>query len=109
MGETPRVVSFSGKDLTILFLSSLSALKSLRVGTLNIDGGSDRDMGAAVTELISTKKITKQMSSLFSRHNSVDNEVEWGMSYRSLSHGIKLNTGVAFSFSVSPFHKCISM
>lgn len=102
MGEALRVVSFSWKGLIVLFVFSLILLymEVLRIGTLNINGGRDRNKRAVLAELSRTKNIDVFL--LQETHSSADNEAEWGMTWRGqffLSHGTNLSAGVAILFS----------
>ena len=96
MGEALRVVSFSWKGLIVLFVFSLILLymEVLRIGTLNINGGRDRNKRAVLAELSRTKNIDVFL--LQETHSSADNEAEWGMTWRGqffLSHGTNLSAG----------------
>ena len=57
MGEALRVVSLSWKVFTVLFVFSLILLfmEVLRIGTLNINGGRDKNKQAVLAELSRTK------------------------------------------------------
>lgn len=59
MGQALRVVPFLWDSFIVLcfFLSFFFLMESLRIGTLNISGGRDRDRRAIVNELCRTKKM----------------------------------------------------
>lgn len=101
MGVTRRVVSSSVKGLTVFFLFfCLLYMEVLRIGTLNINGGRDRNKQAVLVELNRNKNI--DVLFLQETHSSLDNETEWGMNWEGnyfLSHGTNFSAGVAILFS----------
>lgn len=101
MSKALRVVS-SWSGFTVLFFFPLLvfSMESLRIASLNINGGRDRDRRAVLAELGRAKNIDVLL--LQETHSSVDNETEWGMSWGGqlfLSHGTNLSAGVAVLFS----------
>jgi len=74
------VFSFPFMGLVVLFFLLLFQLftASLRIGTLKINGGRDRDRRALLAELNRSKSINVFLS--YKRHSSADNEVKWEMS-----------------------------
>lgn len=76
-------------------------MEVLKIGSLNVDGGRDRERWAVLAELSRNKNIDAFF--LQERHSRVDNEVDWGMSWKGqclFSHGADLSAGVAIVFSL---------
>lgn len=74
-------------------------MDSLRVGSLNINGGRDRHKRALVSEIMHQKKLNVVL--LQETHSDVDTEVKWWMWWKGhyiLSHGTNLSAGIAFLF-----------
>lgn len=71
-------------------------MESIRIGTLNIIGGRDPEMQAAVAELMKLKHIDVLL--LQETHSTVDNEADWRKVWLgpvSISHGSNVSAGVA--------------
>ncbi len=87
-----NILSFS-----FLFLYLLDIL---RVGSLNINGGRDRNKRAIIAEYAYLKDINVMF--LLETHSDSQNEVElyrWWEGECILSHGTNLSAGVAILFS----------
>lgn len=72
----------------------------LKIGSLNINGGRDKNKVALVSEFLKTKKIN--VSFLQETHSDYDNEIVWRMWWKGhyvMSHGISNSAGVAILFS----------
>ena len=84
----------------LLLFFSLFYMEVLRVGSLNINGGRDRNKRAWVLEVIKQKRLNVVF--LQETHSDEENEVDWGMWWEGqhvLSHGTNFSTGVAILFS----------
>lgn len=73
-------------------------MELLKLGSLNINGGRDRNKLAMISEFV------KQVDIVFLQetHTSNDNETQWGMWWEgkyALSHGTNTSAGVAILFS----------
>lgn len=76
------------------------SVQNLKIGSLNINGGRDRQKRALISEVSTQKKINV----LFQTHSDPADEVDrglwWDGSY-SLSHGTNISAGVAVLFRPS--------
>lgn len=94
-------VSFSWKGFSVLFfLFCFLSMERLQIGSLNINGGRDRDKRGMVAELSRSKNIDVLL--LQETHSSADNEVDWETGWAGqvfLNHGTSLSAGVAILFS----------
>ena len=76
------------------------SMQRLRVGSLNINGGRDRQRRALVSELVNQKSL--DIIFLQETHSDTGNEVDWGLWWRGqyfLSHGTNNSKGIAILFS----------
>ena len=83
-----------------LLLFFLFPMQRLRIGSLNINGGRDRNKRALVTEVVNQKNI--DILFLQETHSDTNNEVDWGIWWEGqckLSHGTNLSGGVAVLFN----------
>lgn len=95
-------VFFSSCFLLIVCLSFFFSLfmESIKIGTININGGRNNSKRAALYELIQNKHM--DIIFLQETHSDLGNEVEWKMWWEGkifLSHGSNLSGGVAILFS----------
>ncbi len=70
------------------------------MGSLNINGGRDKNKLAQISELLRIDKVN--VCFLQETHTDNDNEVEWGLWWKTnfaLSHGTRNSAGVAILFS----------
>ncbi len=77
-------------------------METLRIGSLNINGGRDGSKRALVKEIVEQKKFN--IVFLQETHSDVANETEWNLwwkGHKILSHGTNLSRGVAILFSSS--------
>ncbi len=77
-------------------------METLRIGSLNINGGRDSSKCALVKEIVEQKKFN--IVFLQETHSDVANETEWNLwwkGHKILSHGTNLSRGVAILFSSS--------
>ncbi len=77
-------------------------METLRIGSLNINGGRDSSKRALVKETVEQKKFNVVF--LQETHSDVANETEgnlWWKGHKILSHGTNLSRGVAILFSSS--------
>lgn len=95
-----RVFLFLLFSLSFFFLHWNLIMESIRVGSLNINGGRDRVKRALISEFIILNDV--KVTFLQETHSDSNNELEW---YRwwegecKLSHGTNLSMGVAVLFS----------
>lgn len=85
--------------LVLSFLFLLSDMVSLRVGSLNINGGRDRGRRALVVELASLKNM--DIFFLQETHSDSYNENEWVRGWKGESvftHGTNTSAGAAILF-----------
>ena len=95
MGVFSRVSAF-----TVVFLLFFFLMESLRVGSLNINGGRDRNKRGLINELIHAKHL--DVVFLQETHSTEDNVVDWGMSWEGQhfhGHDTNLSAGVAILFA----------
>lgn len=102
MVESQRsLFSFSVFSFLIVCLSLFSLfMESIKIGTININGGRNYSKRAALNEFIQNKNI--DIIFLQETHSDLGNEVEWKMWWEGktfLSHGSNLSGGVAILFS----------
>lgn len=74
-------------------------MRSLKLGSLNINGGRDRQKEALVSEVSDQKKI--DVLFLQETHTVIQDETEWGLWWKGvyrLSHGTNISAGVAILF-----------
>lgn len=86
-------------SLSPLFLTSFF-MESLRIGSININGGRDCRKRACLNEYIQNKNI--DITFVQETHSDVKIEVDWKMGWRSdlyMSHGSNVSGGVAILFS----------
>lgn len=75
-------------------------MQCFRVGSLNINGGRDRQKRALVLEVCQQKRL--DVVFLQETHSDADDEVNWGLWWegqRVLSHGTNFSAGVAVLFA----------
>lgn len=85
-----------------LFLSLIIFMGSLRIGSLNINGGRDKQKREMVKQIVNINKL--DVIFLQETHSTVKDEVEWGINWGGqvfLSHGSNVSGGVAVLFSKS--------
>jgi len=73
-----------------------------RVGSLNINGGRDKNKLAKISEFLRIEKVN--VCFLQETHTDIDNEIEWGLWWKgkfALSHDTRNSAGVAILFSKS--------
>ena len=78
------------------------SMKTLTVGSLNINGGRDKHKMALISEVIRQKSL--DVVFLQETHSTIDNEVDWNLwwkGFKSFSHGSNLSSGVAVLFSTN--------
>ncbi len=78
------------------------SMGSLRVGSLNINGGRDRQKRELVKEIVHINKL--DVIFLQETHSTIKDEVDWGLFWDGqffLSHGSNVSGGVAVLFSNS--------
>ncbi|KAK3528255.1 hypothetical protein QTP86_028493, partial [Hemibagrus guttatus] len=86
--------------LFFLFLLLVPPVEKLKIGSLNISGGRDRNKRAVVKELIQCKKI--DVIFLQETHSDQANESDWAMWGEGKlfhSHGTNVSAGVAILFN----------
>ena len=99
MAETLKG-AFSIISVITVFSLSLFLMDSLRIGSLNMNGGRDRNKRGQLNELCSAKHL--DIVYLQETHSTHDNVVDWGMSWGGQhfhSHDTNLSAGVAILFS----------
>lgn len=94
------MVSLGNLLLFWIFSLSLYIMETIRVGSININGGRDRNKRACVLEIIEQKNL--KVIFLQETHTDVNNEVEWAIGWKGqsvFSHGTNYSAGVAVLFS----------
>ena len=79
---------------------SQSSMYKVRVGSLNINVGRDRQKRAVISEMVQQKRL--DIVFLQETHSDKDNEIDWGLWWKGqyvLSHGTNFSAGVAILFS----------
>ena len=73
-----------------------SFMHKVRVGSLNINGGQDRQKRAVISEMVTQKRL--DIVFLQEMHSDKENEIDCGLWWKVqyiLSHGTNLSVGVA--------------
>uniref|UniRef100_A0A3Q3ERM5 Reverse transcriptase domain-containing protein n=1 Tax=Labrus bergylta TaxID=56723 RepID=A0A3Q3ERM5_9LABR len=92
----------------LFFLSDLS-MRSLKIGSLNINGGRDRQKRGLISEISTQKNI--DILFLQETHTTPSDETDWGLWWEGsnyLSHGTNFSAGVAILFRASANVKIVS-
>ena len=79
---------------------SQSSMYKVRVGSLNINGGRDRQKRAVISEMVQQKRL--DIVFLQETHSDKVNEIDWGLWWKGqyvLSHDTNFSAGVAILFS----------
>ena len=79
----------------LLFYSNL-LMRSLKIGSLNINGGRDQHKRALISEVTAQKRV--DVLFLQETHTVSQDEVDWGLWWEGscyLSHGTNVSAGVA--------------
>ena len=96
-----RWVIFLLFPLPVYIISvSQSSMYKVRVGSLNINGGRDRQKRAVISEMVQQKRL--DIVFLQETHSDKDNEIDGGLWWKGqyvLSHGTNFSAGVAILFS----------
>lgn len=74
-------------------------MQNLKIGSLNINGGRDRQKRALISEVATQKRI--DVLFLQETHSDLADEVDWGLWWEgsyTLSHGTNFSAGVAVLF-----------
>ena len=82
-----------------LFPFSDLSMRSLKIGSLNINGGRDRHKRALISEVFTQKRV--DVLFLQETHINPADEIDWGLWWEgswALSHGTNLSAGVAVLF-----------
>lgn len=91
----------------LLFSAYLSlfydfSMRSLEIGSLNINGGRDRQKKTLISEVSNHKNI--HVLFLLETHTNTSDETDWGLWWKgsyNLSHGTNFSAGVAVLFKVN--------
>uniref|UniRef100_A0A4W6F6F5 Reverse transcriptase domain-containing protein n=1 Tax=Lates calcarifer TaxID=8187 RepID=A0A4W6F6F5_LATCA len=92
------LLCFLTVSICLCSFSGLS-MRSLKVGSLNINGGRDRQKRALISEISDQKKI--DVLFLQETHTVIQDETDWGLWWKGshrLSHGTNFSAGVAVLF-----------
>lgn len=97
MGESQGVFSLAFSALTVLSVWFVICfmMDNLKIASLNINGGRDRNKRALLVELSKNKNI--DVFFIQETHSTNDNEVDWGRNWDGqvfLSHGTNLSAGL---------------
>ena len=95
-----HTVVFSFQLFSVLFILSVSfsltSMGSLKIGSLNINGGRDRQKRALISEVATQKRV--DVLFLQETHTNPADQTDWGLWWDgscTFSHGTNLSAGVA--------------